>query len=178
MPEEEVGAMKMDAALFRAVMGRFTTGVTIISFLAAQRPAGMTANAFMSVSLDPPLVLTSIRTESRVNQIIGQDVRFGINILAEHQLDLCTHFAGKGPLEREAPFIFQQDTPLLAGSLAHFVVRTVNVIPAGDHLLYLGEVEYVKLGQQRKPLVFFTGGFRQVQAYTPVINWAGAAECS
>jgi len=74
--------MMMDAALFRAVMGRFTTGVTVISFLAAQRPAGMTANAFMSVSLDPPLVLTSIRTESRVNQFIGQDVRFGINILA------------------------------------------------------------------------------------------------
>jgi flavin reductase (DIM6/NTAB) family NADH-FMN oxidoreductase RutF len=170
--------MKMEATLFRAVMGRFATGVTVISFLAEGRPTGMTANAFMSVSMSPPLVLTSIRTESRVNQFIGQGIRFGINVLAENQLNLCTHFAGKASLGAEVPFIFQNGIPLLAGSLAHLAVRAINVHAAGDHLLYVSEVEYVRLGEQRKPLVFFSGGFRQVQAHTPVINWAGAADCS
>jgi len=174
----ESAAMKMDATLSRDVMGRFATGVTVISFLVEGRPSGMTANAFMSVSMDPPLVLTSIRVGSRVNRFIGHGVRFGINILAEYQLDSCTHFAGKARPGVEAPFIFQDGIPLLAGSLAHLVVRATNVYEAGDHLLYVSEVEYVKLGEQRKPLVFFSGGFRQVQAHTPVINWAAAADCS
>ena len=169
--------VNMDSALLRTVMGRFATGVTVISFLAKGQPAGMTANAFMSVSMNPPLVLTSIRMQSRVNELLGPGVRFGINILAERQLELCAHFAGKGRADCEVPFVFQSGIPLLSGSLAHCIVRTVNCIPAGDHLLYLNEVEYLSLGQQRKPLVFFTGGYRQVQAHTPVINWADAAEC-
>ena len=55
---------------------------------------------------------------------------------------------------------------------------TVYVVESGDHLLYISAVEYVRLGTQRKPLVFFTGGYRQVQAHTPVINWANEADCS
>ncbi len=168
----------MDATLFRAVMGRFATGVTVITFLVDEKAAGMTANAFMSVSLEPPLVLTSIRSQSRVNRLVQQGVRFGVNVLAESQLDLCSHFSGKTNKDIEVPFIFQDGIPLLAGSLAHLGVRTVDVHPAGDHMLYICEVEYVKLGEHRKPLVFFSGNFRQVQAHTPVINWAAPAECS
>jgi flavin reductase (DIM6/NTAB) family NADH-FMN oxidoreductase RutF len=67
---------------------------------------------------------------------------------------------------------------LLADSLAHLIVRASQVITAGDHLLYLSEIEYAKLGQQKRPLIFFTGGFRQLHAHTPVINWATEAECS
>src|SRR5580704_4922297 len=85
----------MDITLLRSVMGRFATGVTVISFLAEGRPSGMTANAFMSVSMNPPLVLISIRRESQVNRFMGDGMRFGINILAESQIELCRHFAGK-----------------------------------------------------------------------------------
>jgi flavin reductase (DIM6/NTAB) family NADH-FMN oxidoreductase RutF len=167
----------MDATLLRTVMGRFATGVTVLTFLSEGRPSGMTANAFMSVSMNPPLVLISIRRESQVNHFMGEGVRFGINVLAESQIELCRHFAGRAP-GTEVPFIYQDDVPLLAGSLAHLAVRAVNVVEAGDHLLYISAVEYVRLGTQRKPLVFFTGGYRQVQAYTPVINWASEADCS
>ena len=170
--------MNMDATLFRSVMGRFATGVTVITFLVDEKAAGMTANAFMSVSLEPTLVLTSIRSQSRVNRFVQQGARFGVNVLAESQLDLCRHFSGRTIKDRDVPFIFEQGFPLLPGSLAHLGVRTVDVHPAGDHVLYVCEVEYVKLGEHRKPLVFFGGNFRQVHAHTPVINWTTPAECS
>jgi flavin reductase (DIM6/NTAB) family NADH-FMN oxidoreductase RutF len=167
----------MNPGLFRAVMGRFATGVTVITFVADGKPAGMTANAFMSVSMLPPLVMTSVRNESRVNHFLHQGLRFGINVLAETQLNLCAHFAGKPNPALDVPFVMQGGIPLLSGSLAHLGVRVVDVYAAGDHHLYVSAVEYVRLGEQRKPLVFFSGGFRQVQAHTPVINWAGAADC-
>ena len=168
----------MDATLLRTVMGRFATGVTVLTFLSEGRPSGMTANAFMSVSMNPPLVLISIRRESQVNRFMGEGVRFGINVLAESQIELCRHFAGRVSPGTEVPFVYQGGVPLLAGSLAHLAVRAVNVVESGDHLLYISAVEYVRLGTQRKPLVFFTGGYRQVQAHTPVINWANEADCS
>ena len=97
-------------------MGRFGTGVTVITFLVEGRqPAGMTANAFMSVSVEPPLVLTSIRNESRVNQFLGPGMRFGVNILAEGQLSLCRHFAEKPVPEVEVPFVIRAKY-LLQGS--------------------------------------------------------------
>ena len=164
--------------LLRTVMGRFATGVTVVSFLAEGRPSGMTANAFMSVSMHPPLVLISIRRESQVNRFMGEGVRFGISVLAESQIELCRQFAGKVMPGTEVPFIFQEEVPLLAGSLAHLAVRVVNVVEAGDHWLYISAVEYVRLGTQRKPLLFFTGGYRQVQAHTPIINWASEVDCS
>src|SRR5262245_13018075 len=93
----EAAVANLDPGLLRTVMGRFATGVTVLSFLAGDRPSGMTANAFMSVSMNPPLVLTSIRAESRVNQFMGLGTRFGINILADRQLEVCGYFAGRRP---------------------------------------------------------------------------------
>ncbi len=159
-------------------MARFATGVTVVTYLAGERPAGMTANAFMSVSLHPPLVVISVRKQSRVNGCIGEGSCYGINILAEQQIALCHHFAGK-PLENPPlSFSFERGIPLIEESLAHLVVRAVRVISAGDHYLYLSEVEHVRLGHQRKPLVFFTGAFGQLHAHSPVINWALEADCS
>lgn len=168
----------MDPGFYRTVMGRFATGVTVITCLADGRPAGMTANAFMSVSLEPPLVVTSIRHQSRLNQWIGEGMAFGINVLAEQQFELCRRFAGKDADASEVPFTYQQGVPLIAECLAQLVVRARQVIRAGDHLLYVSEIQYARLGHQRRPLIFFTGGFRQLHAHTPVINWATEAESS
>ncbi|MEN0107838.1 MAG: flavin reductase family protein [Pseudomonas sp.] len=167
----------LDPKLLRSVMGQFATGVTVVTFVADGQPAGMTANAFMSVSLDPPLVLISIRNQSRFNEWVKKGVCYGINFLADSQRSLSAHFGGRPEADIELPFSFHQDTPLLDGSLVHLVARTVDIHPAGDHLLYIGEIEHVRLGAQRKPLLFFSGRYHQVHARAPSAEWRGCVEC-
>ncbi len=167
----------IDPKLFRSAMGLFATGVTVISYDAGGEPAGMTANAFMSVSLDPPLVLVSVRRQSRFNDHVGQGNCYGVNFLAEEQQDISGHCGGR-PIDGFAvPFTHEQQAPLVAGSLTHIVARVVDVHEAGDHLLYVGHVEYLRLGQQRKPLVFFSGKYKQIPAHAPASGWSAAAEC-
>lgn len=166
----------MDAKLLRSVMGQFATGVTVVTFVADGEPAGMTANAFMSVSLDPPLILVSIRNASSFNQFVGEGVRYGINFLAEDQRWLSGHFGGRPEEGANLPFTYHEDTPLLDGSLVHLVARTVDVHPAGDHLLYIGEIEHVHIGSQRKPLLFFSGRYHQMHARAPSVEWHGCID--
>jgi len=170
------GACRVDPKLLRATMGMFATGVTVVTFMADGKPAGMTANAFMSVSLEPPLVLVSVRASSRFNQWVETGMRYGINFLAEDQRHLSGHFGGS-PVEGLVPqFCWQRHTPLLDGSLVHLAVRTVDVHPAGDHYLFIGEVEYVHFGTQRRPLIFYSGKYQQVHTHTPMISANGCVE--
>jgi flavin reductase (DIM6/NTAB) family NADH-FMN oxidoreductase RutF len=167
----------IDPKLFRAAMGLFATGVTVISYDAGDEPAGMTANAFMSVSLDPPLVLVSVRRQSRFNQHVKKDGYYGVNFLAEDQQDISGHCGGRAVDGLSVPFIHEQAAPLIAGSLTHIVARVIDIHQAGDHLLYVGQVEYLRLGQQRKPLVFFSGKYKQLPAHAPAAGWSATAEC-
>jgi flavin reductase (DIM6/NTAB) family NADH-FMN oxidoreductase RutF len=169
--------MEIDAKLFRSVMGLFATGVTVISYVADGQPAGMTANAFMSVSMEPPLVLVSVRKQSRFNDAVKAGVLYGVNFLAESQQALSAHFGGKRDEALRVPFIEKNGIPLLEGSLAHIVARTAAVHQAGDHLLYIGEIEYLQLGEQRKPLVFFSGKYKQVEAHAPAVGWTVNNDC-
>jgi flavin reductase (DIM6/NTAB) family NADH-FMN oxidoreductase RutF len=175
-PEPPGVAPQIDAKKLRACMGLFATGVTVVTYLAEGKPTGMTANAFMSVSLDPPLVLVSVRNSSRFNQSVRRDVRYGINFLAETQRSLSMHFGGRPADGLEPPFNSERGTPLLEGSLAQIVARAVDVHPAGDHNLYIGEVEYIWFGQQEHPLVFYTGKYRQILAHLPHFSTNGSIE--
>ncbi|AUT63883.1 flavin reductase [Paraburkholderia terrae] len=157
-------------------MGLFATGVTVVTYLADGVPTGMTANAFMSVSLDPPLVLVSVRASSRFNQWVQHGVRYGINFLGESQRPLSMHFGGRPEDGREVPFANERGTPLLDGSLAQLVLRTVDVHPAGDHFLYIGEVEYVRFGENERPLVFYGGKYRQILTHLPLVSANGSLE--
>ncbi len=169
-------ASAIDAKLLRATMGLFATGVTVVTYRLDGQPAGMTANAFMSVSLEPPLVLVSVRKNSRFNQWVDVGVRFGINFLAEDQRALSAHFGGRPQDDLELPFCEHEGTPLLEGSLVQLVARAVDVHPAGDHLLYIGELEHVRHGTQRRPLVFYSGKYQQMHARTPMVTAQGCIE--
>jgi flavin reductase (DIM6/NTAB) family NADH-FMN oxidoreductase RutF len=166
----------IDAKVLRATMGMFATGVTVVTYRLDGQPAGMTANAFMSVSLEPPLVLVSVRNSSRFNQWVEAGVRFGINFLAEDQRALSAHFGGRPQDDLELPFVEHDGTPLLEGSLVQLVARAVDVHPAGDHLLYIGELEYVRHGAQRRPLVFYSGKYQQMHARSPMVSAQGCIE--
>lgn len=166
----------MDAKLFRLTMSQFATGVTVVSYMADDGPAGMTANAFTSVSMDPPLVLISVRAESRFNHCVTEGTRYGINFLAESQASLSAHFGGRPDADLALPFSFSDGTPLLEGSLAQLLVRPVDVHVAGDHLLYISQVEGIRLGELRKPLIFQGGKYRQVHAHAHAIGWPGTVD--
>jgi flavin reductase (DIM6/NTAB) family NADH-FMN oxidoreductase RutF len=160
-------AHAVDPDLFRHVMGRFATGVTVVSFLCDGVPAGMTVNAFLSVSLTPPLVLVSVRKVSRFVGHVRLGARFGINILSEQQRHLGPHFASQPEQEVKARFSDHAGTPLLDGSLAQIIARVVDIHPAGDHLLFIAAIEFLAHGAEAQPLIFFSGRYKQIHAHAP-----------
>jgi flavin reductase (DIM6/NTAB) family NADH-FMN oxidoreductase RutF len=174
LPEEplEIAGEEGDdpAAAFRRTLGMFATGVTIITTQAGDQVHGMTANAFMSVSLRPPLVLISVDKRAKMNALLREGVRFGVNVLAEDQRELSDHFAGR-PGERapEARFTVIHDTPLVDGALAHLVARAERSYWGGDHSLFLGRVEYARYGSGT-PLLFHGGRYEQLLATAPVFS--------
>lgn len=142
-------------------MGKFATGVTVISYVVEGRPAGLTANAFASVSLDPPLVLVSIRNTSRFLQALSLGGRYGINFLACDQHHLSDQFGGRPRAALPTPFRICEGVPLIEGCLASVVVKVVDFYPAGDHKLVVGRVESLR-DQPGAPLVYFGGAYREL----------------
>lgn len=161
----------IDPKTFRAAMGRFASGVTVVSYLRDGRPAGMTANAFLSVSMDPPLVLVSVRRSSQLVERVPLGSRYGVNFLAESQKAMSPHFGGRPGEGLAVPFIEVAGTPLIAGSLAHVVAQVVDIHPAGDHLLLIGQVMHLALGTDRQPLIYYSGAYKQIQAQDPDVHW-------
>lgn len=157
---------------FRKVLGRFASGVTVITTVHEGSTYGMTANAFVSVSLDPPLVLISVDNRSKMHKILPCSKCYGVSILSDKQEDLSKHFAGRRKESTEVPFVSRYDMPLLDGAMAHLVCRVVDEHPAGDHTLYIGQVEYLAY-EDGAPLLFYTGTYRnlEVQFWDDMYIW-------
>jgi flavin reductase (DIM6/NTAB) family NADH-FMN oxidoreductase RutF/DNA-binding IclR family transcriptional regulator len=151
----------LDALKLRQVLGKFVTGVTVVTTVDSQgRPYGVTANSFSSVSLDPPLVLWSQATKSPSHAIFREAPYFAINILAEDQIELSNRFAASGTdkysgLDVDAGV---GGVPLLRECSAWIECRVVSVMPGGDHAIYLGRVQRF-LHTERRPLVFGGGQY-------------------
>src|SRR5439155_9980498 len=138
------------------------TGVTVITTLAGDQMHGMTANAFMSVSLKPPLILISVDRRAKRNGLLREGARYGVSVLEEHQTALSDRFAGRSGEDGPEPrFEIVHETPLVEGALAHLVARIVRSYWGGDHSLFLGRVEYVRYGEGT-PLLFHGGGYGRV----------------
>jgi flavin reductase (DIM6/NTAB) family NADH-FMN oxidoreductase RutF len=154
-------AQPFNSKEFRAALGRFASGVTVITAQNQGKTHGMTANAFVSVSLDPPLVLVSLDNRSYMHRILPAAVRFGISVLKEDQEQLSNHFAGRPVKGLHIRFTTREGIPVLDGALAHFVVQVTDVHPAGDHTLYVGQVEYFEACDD-KPLLFYAGKYHHL----------------
>ena len=150
-----------DLREFRNALGRFATGVTVVTAVEDGKTHAMTANAFTSVSLDPPLVLVSVDNRSHMHRILGAARRYGISVLAEDQRALSDHFAGRATEDAHVRFVSRAGMALLDGAVAYFAVRVVNVHSAGDHTLYVGIVEYFEC-RDDKPLLFYAGEYQQL----------------
>jgi flavin reductase (DIM6/NTAB) family NADH-FMN oxidoreductase RutF len=151
----------MDARLFRNAMGKFATGVTVISTKLGEETHGMTANAFMSVSLDPPLVVVSIDHRASMLGKIKESNTFAVSILAEDQQYLSQHFAGKPEEGTVVPWTTLEDYPVLDGSVAQVVCDVAAVHVEGDHTLYIGKVKALQI-EERNPLLFFSGNYNKL----------------
>jgi flavin reductase (DIM6/NTAB) family NADH-FMN oxidoreductase RutF len=143
-------------------LARFASGITVVTTLYQEQTHGMTANAFVSVSLDPPLVLVSLDNRSFMHRVLPEVGRYGVSVLAEGQEVLCNHFAGRTVEGLQIRFIARRGIPLLGGAVAYFVVRVIDIHPAGDHTLYIGQVEYFESSNDT-PLLFYAGQYQQLR---------------
>jgi flavin reductase (DIM6/NTAB) family NADH-FMN oxidoreductase RutF len=150
------------AVALRTTLGMFTTGVTVITTLKGEQVHGMTANAFMSVSLDPPLVLVSIDRRTKMCGLLYEGSHYGVSVLCETQSALSDRFAGRaGDGVPEPRFDVVRETPLVDGALAHFVARVERSYWGGDHSLFLGRVEYARQ-HPGTPLLFHGGRYEKL----------------
>jgi len=151
---------------FRKVLGSFATGVTVVTTRGEEHAYGMTANAFSSVSLDPPLVLVCGRKASEGSEFIERNGVFAINILAAHQEPLSRYFASKDrPRGRDAfrdvPHRFAvSGAPILDGTVAFLDCSLHAAHDAGDHKIFIGEVLAIEIDAAAEPLLFHGGGYR------------------
>ena len=147
-------------------MRHFPTGVTVVTSGREERAEGMTANAVVSVSLDPPLFLVSVHKDARLNSRIREEGYFAANILAAEQEGLSRLFAsperssGLPAIRSLGGGYGSTGAPLAAGALAVIECELEAVYPGGDHDLFLGRVVVVRMGDTRKdPLIYHEGGY-------------------
>ncbi len=149
-------------------MGSFATGVTIITVDLDGEVHGMTANAFTSVSLDPFLVLVCVDHSTRTHAHLHARKRFGINVLCEDQRSISDFYANPNRHEREAGEAGAQfertahGTLMLQGALAYLECKLHSAEEAGDHTIFIAEVEDVVV-REGEPLLFFRGKYRKVE---------------
>ena len=150
------------AVALRRTLGMFATGVTVITTLRGEEVHGMTANAFMSVSLEPPLVLISVARGTKMCSLLHEGMHYGVSVLCATQAELSDRFAGRSA-EAEPRFQIVRETPLVDGALAHFVARVEKSYWGGDHSLFLGRVEYARQNPGT-PLLFHGGRYEKLGA--------------
>lgn len=157
--------MTIDTRELRNALGRFATGVCVITVVDEQgAPLGLTANSFASVSLDPPLVLWSLQNGSEVYDSYARPRHFAINVLAEDQVDLSNQYARKGQhlLDPEHFRYGRHGTPLLRDALVSFECELHATHEGGDHLIIVGRVRDMLTRPTGQPLLFYCGAYREL----------------
>jgi flavin reductase (DIM6/NTAB) family NADH-FMN oxidoreductase RutF len=158
---------------FRAAMTRLAAGVVLITAHDAEdgprgEDVGMTATAFLSVSLEPPLVLVSVRVGSRMDELLEQQPRWAVSVLSESQRHIAGRFAMRGRISdrllfEDVPYYRGEESgaPILGGALAILECETEQRVVAGDHVLLVGRVLSARTpSAEGGPLTYFRGRYR------------------
>ncbi|GLF97135.1 flavin reductase family protein [Streptomyces yaizuensis] len=164
----------MSSDEFRAALSRLAAGVVLVTAHdpdsgARGEAVGMTATAFVSVSLDPPLVMVSLREGSRMDDLLAEQPQWAVSLLAESQRHIAGRFAMKGRVSDRLLFEDVPHTPgritgapLIGGALATLECRTEQRVPAGDHTLVIGRVLAATLPSDGEPLAYYRGRYRRL----------------
>jgi flavin reductase (DIM6/NTAB) family NADH-FMN oxidoreductase RutF len=150
---------EFDKRKFRDACSQFGTGVTVIATSNEEGDHGMTANAFMSISLEPPLIAVSIGCGAKMCDRIERSGRFAVSILAHGTEKTAWHFAGRPDQALTDPFERVDELPVVRGALAYFIADVVNDIHAGDHRVLIGQVTALEFDPAARPLLFHRGRF-------------------
>lgn len=159
--------MNLTASEFRKAMGSFATGVTVITVDQGGEVHGMTANAFTSVSLEPVLILVCVAHRARTHAHLHARKRFGVNVLSREQQAISDYYSRSSETHQHAEAVgarfdrTEHGTPVLQGALAYLECRLQSAQTAGDHTIFIAEVEQVKV-REGEPLLFFRSRYRSL----------------
>jgi flavin reductase (DIM6/NTAB) family NADH-FMN oxidoreductase RutF len=156
--------MPIDRNELRRVMGHFPTGVTVITTISKEgQPFGLTANAFTSVSLDPPLLLIAVDKKAESYPYFEESKVFNVNFLSDDQEALSRRFAVSGgdKFRGVAYRSGANGVPILEGALAYLECSLYATYEGGDHTIFLGEILQAET-REAKPLVFHRGGYKSI----------------
>lgn len=159
-------APAVDTAEFRRIVGQFATGVTVVTTGIEGTIHGMTANAFASLSLDPPMVLVCVDLDAGLHELLPQSRTFAVNVLAEGQEDLSRWFASKRRPEGYDQFDGitwwpspVTGSPLLEGGLVYLDCEVADILKGGDHSIFLGGVRDLGELGGKAPLLWYEGSY-------------------
>lgn len=152
----------MNNRYFRDAMGKFATGITIVTMEEYEEVIGMTVNAFMSVSLDPKLIAISVDHKASMYHKLGNNKTFGLSILREDQKDISMFFANQTDIDQEVLYQSLDDTQVIEGAIATLACHIKDTIIAGDHKIFVAEVTALELNEG-KPILYFGGEYRRIK---------------
>ncbi|MEP3115159.1 flavin reductase family protein [Nisaea sp.] len=157
--------MSVNSDQFRDVMGRFATGVTVVTTVNQGRLDGFTASSFSSVSLDPPLVLVCIGKDATCHDAFSNSGCFAINILSAEQADLSVRFSSDvgDRFDSVAHKPWVTGAPILEGALAAIDCKLHALYEGGDHSILVGRVERLgPIREDAEPLIYYRGAYRSI----------------
>lgn len=157
----------VDSNEFRHILGHYPTGVCAVTAMQADRPVGMVVGSFTSVSLTPPLVAFFPDRKSTSWPKIREAGRFCVNVLAEHQMDVCRALSSKtnDKFATVSHRLSATGSPIIDGVIAWIDCELDAVHEAGDHFIAIGRVHTLAIEHPHSPLLFFQGGYGQ---FTPI----------
>ncbi len=155
--------MAFDPAKQRKIMGQFATGVTVVTTGGEAGSHGLTANAVASLSLDPPLVLVAVDKRAHSLHYLRANRCFAVNILRLEQEEISRRFAVPGPKDFDGLEVATAETgsPILADCLAFLDCKVADILPGGDHEIFVGEIVAGDF-QAGDPLLYFSGKYRRL----------------
>ncbi|WP_223805944.1 flavin reductase family protein [Ornithinibacillus gellani] len=151
----------MNDRQFRDAMGKFATGITVVSTYHQQETRGMVVNAFMSVSLDPKLIAISIDEKASMYPILQETKQFGVSILNADQQIYSMMLAKQKEKDREIPYTDLRGMPVVADALAAIACEVKDMVKAGDHMIFIAEVKDLIM-KDDKPVLYYAGKYRNL----------------
>jgi flavin reductase (DIM6/NTAB) family NADH-FMN oxidoreductase RutF len=156
--------MAFDSKLQRKIMGRFATGVTVVTTAGTGGLGGLTANAVASLSLDPPLVLVAVDRRASSYAEIAANRCYAVNILSAGQEEVSRRFATPGPKDFTGLNLKTAITgaPILEEALAYVDCRLADILPGGDHDIFIGEIVAGDAHDDGEPLLYWSASYRRL----------------
>ncbi|MEX2534260.1 MAG: flavin reductase family protein [Trueperaceae bacterium] len=145
---------------FRNALGRFPSGVTVVTAMDGDEPRGITVSSFMSLSLEPPLIAIAIDEAAVTHGLLQPGRHFGVSILRRGQEFTSDYYASR-PVPLPEPLLLSDGFPFVPNSLARLLCRVIDAHKAGDHTIFIGEVERLSY-EEGEPMLYHRGRYVEV----------------